>query len=75
MSGREIAFDYNKRFYFSEVSQVDTSQYFTVNLLGGVLDYDVDLSQVGCGCITALYTVTMPGVDNTSDEFQYCDAN
>ena len=44
-------------------------------MLGGIMEYDVDLSKVGCGCISALYGVLMPGVDNSRDEFQYCDAN
>jgi len=43
-------------------------------MLGGSLEYDVDLSSVGCGCITAVYSVLMPAVDNPSD-FGYCDAN
>ena len=61
--------------YLSRVANIDTSQYFEADLLGGTLDYDVDLSLSDCGCITALYTILMPAVDNTSDPFQYCDAN
>lgn len=61
--------------YLSTVQNLDTSKYFRANLLGGQVKYDVDLSQAGCGCITALYTVLMPAVDNVSDPFKYCDAN
>jgi len=50
--------------YLSTVDYVDPSKYFKVNLLGTTLKYEVDLSLAGCGCITALYTVLMPGVDN-----------
>ena len=42
-------------------------------MLGGYLEYDVDLSGVGCGCNTAFYGLLMPGLDNTSDPFMYCD--
>lgn len=44
-------------------------------MLGGSLEYDVDLSAVECGCVTALYTILMPAVDNEDDIFGYCDAN
>lgn len=43
-------------------------------MLGGYVEYDVDLSQVGCGCVTAFYGVNMPAVDNTEDPFKYCGA-
>ena len=74
VTGDEMSFDFNNRMYLSNVPQADSSEYFTVNLLGGAMEFDVDLSQVGCGCVTALYTVTMPAVDN-GDTFKYCDAN
>ena len=33
-------------------------------------------SNVGCGCVTALYTVLMPALDQgITDPFKYCDAN
>lgn len=44
-------------------------------MLGGSLEYDVNLSEVGCGCVTALYTILMPAVDYADDDFGYCDAN
>merc|ERR1712038_1345291 len=34
----------------------------------------VNLSQVGCGCVTALYTILMPSVDDNVDPWKYCDA-
>jgi len=45
------------------------------------MEYDVDLSQVTCGCNAALYTVLMPGVGSdglpfpSDDGMHYCDAN
>jgi len=41
----------------------------------------VDLSQLGCGCVAALYLVSMPGkkqdgtFDPSDDKLYYCDAN
>ena len=61
--------------YLSTVDDLDTSKYFRANLLGGRIKYDVDVSKAGCGCVTALYTVLMPAVDNVSDPNKYCDAN
>jgi len=46
-----------------------------MNLLGGIIEFDTDLSTVGCSCLTALYTVTMPGKKNTGDPMYYCDAH
>ena len=43
-------------------------------MLGGYVEYDVDLSGVGCGCLTAFYGVLMPALDNETDPFQYCGA-
>ena len=45
------------------------------NMLGGSVEYDIDLSEVGCGCVAALYTVLMPSVEDNEDPFKYCDAN
>ncbi len=72
---KTLTFDYNNRMYLSTQQEVDKSAYFTPNMLGGSLEYDVDLSQVGCGCVTALYTILMPAVDYEEDPFAYCDAN
>lgn len=71
----DVSYVFNKRAYLSTVDSLDTSKYFKPNLLGGAMEYDVDLSKVGCGCISAIYTVLMPGIDNSGDPFQYCDAN
>lgn len=75
VTGSSISYGYNERMYLSTSEYNDTSLYFKPNLVGGSLEYDVDVSQVGCGCISALYTVLMPGKDNNEDPFQYCDGN
>lgn len=43
------------RAYLSTSPVPDKDKYFKINLLGGWMSYDVDLSELPCGCITALY--------------------
>ena len=74
VSGDSVSFDFNNRMYLSKSPTTDPSQYFTPQMLGGYVEYDVDLSGVGCGCLTAFYGVLMPGLDNATDPFQYCGA-
>mgnify|MGYP003695146441 FL=1 len=55
--------------------------FYSPNLLGGSIEWDMDLSQAGCGCNAALYLISMPGYkqDGSPDPSQggdyYCDAN
>ena len=58
--GTELGFDYNNRMYLSTAPELDTAKYFKPNLLGGSVEFDVDLSDSGCGCLTALYAIVMP---------------
>ena len=58
--GNQVGFDFNNRMYLSTSPTIDTAKYFKVNMLGGSLEFDVDLSQSNCGCLTALYTIVMP---------------
>ena len=49
------------------------------HLLGGSIEYDMDLSKTECGCDTAIYLVGLPAVNkdgslNNTDGFWYCDA-
>jgi hypothetical protein len=57
------------------------NNFYGVNLLGGSIEYDVDLSASGCSCNAALYLIRMPGLDwngnpsgGRTGDF-YCDAN
>ena len=75
VSGDSVSFKHNNRMYLSKSEVNDPNELFRPNMLGGYLEYDIDLSQVGCGCITALYGVSMPAPDNVTDPFKYCDAN
>ena len=71
----KLQFDFNNRMYLSTEQRVNTEKYLKVNLLGGSVSFDVDLSRSGCGCLTALYAVLMPASANTDDPFEYCDAS
>lgn len=42
--GTKLDFDYNNRVYLSTQEELDTTKYFMPNMLGGTLEYDVDLS-------------------------------
>jgi len=73
----------NGRGYIHETPDLDQSnpRYFKPNLIGGSVEYDVDLSHHECGCVAAFYLVKMPGKhqDGTywmnTDGWGYCDAN
>jgi len=54
--------------------------FYTPNLLGGSVEFDVDLSNAGCSCNIAFYLVKMPakgwnGVPSAQGGNYYCDAN
>ena len=72
---------FNGRAYLSTAQDWNKDTYFRPNLLGGSMEYDVDLSQVSCGCNAALYLVGMPGIGSdglpfeSDDGMHYCDAN
>ena len=53
----------NGRGYISWEPSLNKSNpdYFRPNLLGGSVEYDVDLSHHECGCIAAFYLVSLPG--------------
>ena len=64
---------FNQRIYLQNGNKNDRDDYFTVNLLGGSLEYTVDLSQqTGCNCVTALYGVRMPSSEAGGQG--YCDS-
>lgn len=69
------------RTYFNTLPYADPEGFFHVNLVGGSIDFDVNLSNRNCGCVTAFYMVKSPGKDqmgnlwNTEDGFWYCDGN
>ena len=76
-----VKLPHNGRAYLSETPTLSPESYFKPKLLGGYMEYDVDMSQVTCGCVAALYTVLMPGKQWNGDynkgehNMYYCDAN
>ena len=69
VEGGNTIYDHTGRMFLSRSPTIDTTKYFMPKLLGGSIEYDVDLSQVGCGCITAFYAVVMPAAANEEDPF------
>jgi hypothetical protein len=64
----------------STTPYLDPTTFFKPNLLGGAVEYDVDLSQRQCGCISAFYLVRSPAKDwngnyANAEGGYYCDAN
>ena len=41
---RTVSFDHNNRMYLSTQQGIDRNAFFTPNMLGGSIEYDVDLS-------------------------------
>ena len=79
-SGKQLILPYNSRAVLMTVPSMDPGKYFKPNLLGGSIDYDVDLSTRNCGCIGTIYLVRAPGKDSSgnlwnTDGYYYCDAN
>jgi len=80
-NGNTLNIPFNNRGYWSLTPSLDPNQFYKPNLLGGYVEYDVDLSQSNCGCVAAFYMVSMPGknsagqVEPSEDNMYYCDAN
>jgi len=54
--------------------------FFKPNLLGGSVQFEIDLSKHECGCMSTLYLVGMPAktrygfFNNKIDDYFYCSA-
>lgn len=78
--GSEFAMGFNGRAYLSNTQMFDKNQLFIPNLLGGSMEYDVDLSEAGCNCNAAMYMIGMPAKNQNGsfrageDGMFYCDA-
>jgi hypothetical protein len=77
-SGETIKMNNRDRAYLSTSEVPDPYKYFKPNLLGGYVTYDVNLSKLPCGCITALYQVLMPAKQENGElwdrAYWYCGA-
>ena len=51
------------RSYFFNTPDVDPNAVYRPNLLGGSVEFDIDMSGVECGCIAAFYLAKMPAYD------------
>jgi hypothetical protein len=47
----------------SETDSVTPEGFWKPNLLGGSVEFDVDLSNMECGCVAAFYLIRMPAKD------------
>jgi len=78
--GTTLKVPYNKRAMLLTASELSPSNFYRPNLLGGSVEFDVDLSLANCGCIAAFYLVSAPGKDKNgnywnTDGYYYCDGN
>ena len=74
----EMTMNGKDRAYLSWSETPEPHSYFKPNLVGGYMSYDVDISNVPCGCVTALYQTLMPARTENGDLFEraywYCGA-
>jgi|ERR1712086_16004 len=78
--GSSMDIPYGGRAYLS-TTNANKGVFYTPNLLGGSIEYDIDLKNSGCSCNAALYLVDMPARDWNGKAIRgkggdyYCDAN
>lgn len=70
-----FGYDYNNRMFLGNSQNIDIGNYFHPQLVGGSMEYDMDVSRSECGCNSSVYLVAMPTPESTDDDFKYCDAN
>lgn len=72
---------WGKVYFVTDLIDEPESQdyYFKPQLLGGSVEFDMDLSGSGCGCQTMLQLLGMPGLDTTGElrldrkDIPHCD--
>ena len=66
-------FIYNKPAY-----DIESPDYFAPKLLGGSIEWDVNMSKAACGTINSFYMVSMPTeaeqAKSIGDGYYYCDS-
>lgn len=73
IDGNELEYGAEMRLYLTESES--SNDHYKPNLLGGVVEYDVDLSNASCGCVSQLYSVLMPDIEGIDDSRNYCNAS
>merc|ERR1719468_793878 len=79
VEGNKIMANMKGRSYFADTcmaGKYNHTDYVALPLLGRVMTFTVDLSNVGCGCNAAFYLTNLHQNSELSDcEDYYCDAN
>ena len=79
--GDRIVMEHNTGYQLTRSDYYGPDNFYGVNLLGGSIEYDVDLSQSGCSCNAAFTLVYLPAKDEKGNPSAgpfgtyYCDAN
>ena len=66
--------------YLTTEDKLSPEAYYKPDLLGGSISYDVNLSNMQCGCVASFIQVEMPARNSSGfvagdDKDYYCDAN
>ena len=79
---KQFTCEMSERGYIINDPIFDTKKpnFFMPNLLGGSVEFTVDMSEHECGCMNNFYAVKMPahgpnGKPRPTDGYYYCDAN
>jgi hypothetical protein len=82
-SGNSFTVEWNHRIYLADknANGFGPDIYYSPNLLGSTVQYDIDLGGFECSCVAAFYLISMPAYDSnqnptpSSSGDYYCDAN
>lgn len=81
-SGSSYTCNMNNRGFIINSPNFDTGNpdFYKPNLVGGHVEYDINLSAHECGCFNTFYTLKVPALNSdgslwNTDGYFYCDAN
>lgn len=83
LSGNSLSLTHNSQVQIAETysESWDPNMFKKYKLQGKTLSFTTDISEIGCSCNAALYTVSMPGIGSNGQASggergtYYCDAN
>lgn len=83
VSGSTVSIKHGGRSYLAirDAGSIEQDMFYAPNILGGAIEWDMDISQSTCSCNAALYLISMPGKDQDGNPWPsgandfYCDAN